>query len=120
MAVGVQSWIDHVGNVGKDALKATGQKWRGFECDQNGKEPRFGIRFDGDTDGASRAYGLWCDGVSDLGGTGRILVTRIRGSDGTAYQYMDDNLAAELRATYDALSKEEQEFLDQLASSGSG
>jgi hypothetical protein len=92
-------------------LKQTGQKRRKFECDRSGEWPRFSVHFQGNTLGASQAYQLWCERVSGLGGTKRILMARLRGSDGTDLGYMDEALQAQYTATWESLPDETQDAI---------
>jgi hypothetical protein len=112
-ATGLQSMIGHVQRAAKEALAGTRQKLKGSQVDTDGEWPRFSVGFQGDAPGAAAAYEGWCERVVNLAGTRRILTASLRGSEGTNFQYMDEELQKEYEAQFGALPNEAQEMIDQ-------
>lgn len=111
---GLNSLIGHVRRAAQEAVRESGQRWKGDDVDAEGEWPRFHARFQGDTKGAETAMGLWGDKVRSLGGTRRILTASVRGSDGTNLQYMNEEYQQELGDVFDALPQEAQDKIDRL------
>jgi hypothetical protein len=111
---GLASLIRHVVAAAKDGVREAGQKWRGEEVDPAGEWPRFSIKFQGDSDGALKAYEGWANRVETLNGTKRVLKASLRGSDGTNLQYMDEELQKEYAALEASMSPEDLAMIDKL------
>jgi hypothetical protein len=110
----LSSLIGHVRGAAKEAVRETGQKWKGDQVDADSEWPRFRVRLDGNQRGATAAAQLWNDKVQALPNARRVLVARLRGSDGTDLIHMDDQYQRELDQTWNALTGEAQDQINRL------
>jgi hypothetical protein len=82
-AAGIDDFLEHLASTGREALQEHGQKIKGSETESSEDWASCQITFEGDPDGATAAVNTWLAEVEALGATGRILRTRLQGTDGT-------------------------------------
>jgi hypothetical protein len=82
-AAGLDGFLEHLASTGREALQEHGQKIKGSETESSEDWASCQITFEGDPDGAAAAVNTWIAKVEELGATGRILRTRLQGTDGT-------------------------------------
>ena len=116
--MGLESLIGHVRRAAIEAVREEGQKWIADEVDPEGEWPMFKVSFKGDADRARAAFELWGTKVDALNRTARILSASLRGSDGSNLQYVDEEYANELKATWEELPQDAKDMVDRLTGSG--